>query len=281
MRWFEGDDGEAELSPVRRSGAARKASRVPPRGVAGGCVLALAIGLLAVAAAPARAQRTSYSNWNAWFTLNGEVALTDRWSFLFDVSDRRSGPVNEIQALFARIGASYELSPHVHLAVGGNRSESFPFGKEPSAYKTPEWRLWEHVLVTQELGRLSLSHRYRLEQRFQGKSSDGSGHIDEWVHTGRFRYQVRGTLPVHGNSTPPGGTYLTAADEVFISFGPAVQSNIFDQNRATVAVGWRMTPMWRLEVGYLNQLTLKSSGHEVERNHTLVVSAGFNRPLRR
>lgn len=238
--------------------------------------LALA-ALLSVAPAPhVEAQRATYANWNAWFVVTGEVALSDRWTFLFDVSDRRSGPVDQIQALFARIGASYELTPSVHVAVGGNRSESYPYGKVPSAYKTPEWRLWEHVQLSQRLGRLSLLHRYRFEQRFLGKSSTGDGAIDKWVHAGRFRYKISGTLPLHGQSVAPGGLYVTAADEIFVSYGPSVQNNVFDQNRAAVGIGRRLSSEWRMELGYLDQLALKSSGAEVERNRTMTLTLGYN-----
>lgn len=243
-------------------------------------VLALAALLMVGGARRVEAQRTTYANWNAWFVVTGEVALSERWTFLFDVSDRRSGPVDQIQALFGRIGASYELTPNVHVAVGGNRSESYPYGKVPSAYKTPEWRLWEHVQLSQHLGRLSLLHRYRFEQRFLGKSSTGDGAIDKWVHAGRFRYKISGTLPLHGPSVAPGGLYLTAADEIFVSYGPSVQNNVFDQNRAAVGIGRRLSSEWRMELGYLDQLALKSSGDEVERNHTVTLTLGYNHARR-
>ena len=48
----------------------------------------------------ARGQRETFSNWNAWFILSGDVALDERWSILFDVSARRAGPIDEWQAAF-------------------------------------------------------------------------------------------------------------------------------------------------------------------------------------
>jgi hypothetical protein len=289
-----GHAGDAEGDPPSAPPAAGRAHRLPgrssrpvrsPRRLARRTVarrLLVGFGALAMTAVPRlQAQRTTYANWNAWFVLTGEVELTDRWTFLFDVSDRRSGPVDEIQALFGRVGASYALTPTVHVAVGGNRSESYPYGKVPTAYKTPEWRLWEHVQLSQHLGRLSLLHRYRFEQRFLGKSSTGDGAIDKWVHAGRFRYKISGTLPLRGRSVAPGGLYLTAADEIFVSYGPSVQNNVFDQNRAAVGIGRRLSSAWRMEVGYLDQLSLRSSGQEVERNHTVTLTMGYNHVLRK
>ncbi|MFO0266506.1 MAG: DUF2490 domain-containing protein, partial [Cyclobacteriaceae bacterium] len=66
---------------------------------------------------------------------------------------------------------------------------------------------------------------------------------------------------------------------VFISFGENVKMNVFDQNRAYVALGYRIPKVGRLEFGYLNQLVLKSNGTQVESNHTLQLGLISNIPF--
>lgn len=254
-----------------RHGRQRR-SRRPWRAVVG---LALASSL---AAAPAEAQRTTRTNSNAWFTVNGDVALDERWGILFDVSVRRSGPVDEWQAFFARAGIAYTVSEHVRVAAGANRSESWPYGELPIAYRYPEWRAWQQVVLSHEVGPLDFGHRYRLEQRWQGRRVEGVEGIDHWMRTSRFRYQVRGTLPLRGESIDPGEAYVTLANELFINFGANIQHNIFDQNRASAAVGWRLSRPLRAEIGFLEQLSLKPNGRDVERNHTLTVALSIARP---
>jgi hypothetical protein len=228
----------------------------------------------------ARGQRETFTNWNAWIVLSGDVALDDRWGVLFDVSARRSGPIDEWQAAFARAGVAYAISPRVRVAIGGVRAESWPYGEAPSGYRAPEWRSWQQLLVSHDLGRASLAHRYRLEQRWQGRRPDdgASDEIDHWMRSSRFRYNVRVTLPLAGDDVEPGEGYLAASNELFISFGANVQYIVFDQNRLTGIIGWRISDAWRGELGFLEQSLMGDSGREVVKNHTITVSMGFTRP---
>jgi uncharacterized protein DUF2490 len=238
--------------------------------------------LLLTAVGPLHAQRSTYTNFNAWFVFNGEIDFDERWGLIFDASDRRSGPVDETQAIFVRPGIAFAISPNVRVAVGTSRSESYPYGKFPNPYAYPEWRGWEQLLLLHSTGRVAIQHRYRLEQRWQGaRGADTSDHaINHWVRLSRFRYQMKATLPLHGETVLVHTPYVTTSDELFVGWGKNVKGNVFDQNRAALAIGWRATTSWRGEVGYLNQLILKSDGQHVENNHTLTFTLGFTRAPR-
>lgn len=239
---------------------------------------ALAMAPLAITPRPVRAQRQTWTQWNSWYAVNADVTLSGPWALLADGSIRRSGPVHESQASFIRGGIAYALSPQVRVAVGANWSRTYPYGALPVTYPTTERRTWQQLLLSHDVGRLELSHRYRLEQRFRGRRDDADvDRVDRWERTSRFRYQVRGTLPLRGDQIEPGGYYVTAANEVFVSFGRFVASNVFDQDRATIAVGRRLDANWRTEVGFLEQVLFKPNGIDVERNHTLTMSLGYSR----
>lgn len=229
----------------------------------------------------ARAQRETVDNWNAWFILSGDVALTDRWSVLGDVSARRSGPLNEWQAAFARGGLAYALTPAVRVAAGMVRAESWPFGASPGPYRYPEWRSWQQAVFSHGVGRAGLSHRLRLEQRWLGRrtATEGSG-IDHWMRASRVRYSLRATLPIGGNSGDRAPGYLAASNEMFVSFGANAPRTGFDQNRAAAVVGWRLSTAWRAEVGFLEQTLISGTRRsgEIEQNHTVTVSLSFTRP---
>jgi hypothetical protein len=225
----------------------------------------------------ALAQRQTHTNTNAWFVFNADVAISDRWAVLFDASARRSGPFEEAMANFVRGGLAHEISPHVRVAAGANWSRSYPYGEIPSAYPVDERRVWEQLSLTHEIGRLDVSHRYRLEQRFRGQRNDpGVARIDFWERTNRFRYQVRGTLPLRGDAIEPGEAYVAAGNELFIGIGRNVE-NLLDQNRATVTAGYRLTRNWRTEVSFLEHVIFKSNGIDVERNHTMTFALSYSR----
>jgi hypothetical protein len=217
--------------------------------------------------------RKSYDNVNMWFTYGGEVGLVGRWGLMYDMSLRRSGPLHQLYAEFLRAGVTYAVTPNLRVAVGGNLSETWPYGDVPIAYPTPERRIWEQLQLSQSVSHVALTHRYRLEQRWQGQRPGPDEDVDHWVKTGRVRYQLRAIVPLRGPTLDPRELYLSASDEVFLNFGANVQYNTFDQNRLTFSLGYRANRALRLELGFLEHISLKSSGRQLERNHTLLFGA--------
>jgi hypothetical protein len=228
------------------------------------------------------AQRQTHTNTNAWFVLSGDVAISERWSVLFDASARRSGPVDQAMANFVRSGLAYEVTDDVRVAAGANWSRGYRYGELPSPYPVTEHRTWQQAVISHDLGRLEVSHRYRLEQRWRGQRLDPDvDHIDYWERSSRFRYQVKGTLPLNGDGIDPGDAYVSASNEFFVGIGRNVGTNIFDQNRATLSLGYRATPRWRGEVGFLEHTIFKGNGTDVERNHTFTFTLSYSRPAPR
>lgn len=239
--------------------------------------------LVAVGAVHAGAQRTTYTNFNSWYILGADWGITDRWSAGLDLQERRSGPIRQPQAFFFRPSVNYAVASGVKLAFGMTRSENYPFGKIPIAYQTPEWRIFEQLQLANTIGRVQMTHRYRVEQRWQGKrGADTSDHrIASWLQTGRARYQAKAVLPMHGQNVEVGGGYLTAYDEVFISYGRNVANNVFDQNRAALGYGLRYAREWKAEVGFLQQTSLKSNGKDLEQNATLTFGLYYSREAKK
>jgi hypothetical protein len=225
------------------------------------------------------AQRQTHTNTNGWLVFNADVALDEKWAILFDASARRSGTWDEPMANFVRGGFAYEVTDHVRVAVGANWSRTYPYGELPNDYPVTERRIWEQMQLSHEIGKLDLSHRYRLEQRFRGRRNDPDvDQIDHWERSNRFRYQVKGTLPLRGDAVEPREWYVSLANELFIGIGRNVQYNIFDQDRAAFSVGYRLTRTWRTEAGFLEHVIFKSNGTDVERNHTLTLTLSYSRP---
>ena len=54
------------------------------------------------------------------------------------------------------------------------------------------------------------------------------------------------------------GAFFSLQDEVFFNIGnlSVVNGKYFDQNRAYISIGWRLSPKNNTEIGYMNQLVL-------------------------
>jgi hypothetical protein len=90
------------------------------------------------------------------------------------------------------------------------------------------------------------------------------------------RYRAQALIPLTNKEMKDNTLFLNVNDEVFLGFGEGIGKNILDQNRFIAAVGWRFNANFNIQLGYLNQFVVKSSGTSMERNHTLWTSVVYN-----
>ena len=225
----------------------------------------------ALSGASARAQgvRSTVTNHHSWYSLFTDNAIGGRWALVTDVQFRREHGGGSPQQLLVRPGFLYQLTPGARVGGGYAYIVTHPYGDDPIPAAMPEHRVWEQLSLTHQLGDVGLTHRYRLEQRWIGVGDAlQPSRVASFREESRFRYFVRA---IHGLGRPT-GPFLQAQNEVFVSGGSSARNNLLDQNRLFAGGGWRFTPTWRLEVGYLEQRIWKASGLKAERNHTLSVA---------
>lgn len=241
-----------------------------------------AVLLAAVAVWPLRASAQAQNRvadvaTHAWYQYFGDHRLTDRWEIHTEAQLRRANLLSDKQQLLLRGGVNYALNGQVKLTLGYVYAETYPYGEYPSLAAFPEHRLYQQVLLTPaRLGRLSLSHRYRLEQRwitFPG--------VAEARLLNRARYQVRATVLLNAAQPGPRTLYGFGYDEIFVGFGRHVAANIFDQNRLGTGLGYQLNSVLTLEAGYLHQLAQQRNGRIFEYNHTLTLAVVGNLDIRR
>lgn len=226
--------------------------------------------------AAAAQQRTFDNNLNAWVGYFGDHPVSERWGVHLDVQWRRHDLFSDWQQYVVRPGVNFELSDSVTLTAGYRYGESFPYGDFPSGGRAPEHRLFEQVSVRHDVSdRLRLSHRYRLEQRFNGRAAADTGERD-YRYQNRFRYQLGVTTPLGDAGSE---WYASFSEELLVHFGPNA-ADVFDQNRVFAGVGRKAGRWGRVEGGYLHQLIQRNSGLVYESNHTLRISWLSSAPLR-
>jgi hypothetical protein len=236
----------------------------------------LALALAAPAhAARAQSRRTVRSETNTWLSVTGDVWATPTLGIQTELLYERSDFGRDPQQVELRLGVQRALGPSVRLAVGGTFIHSSPYGPFPARAPFDEYRSWLQATVEHRLAKLTLAHRYRLEERWIERPSSTGGAAD--IAFGlRLRYQARATIPL-ASARHLHAPYVGASDEIFLVAGPHAPYNLVDQNRAYLGVGLRWSPALRTELGYLNQAILRANGTQVENNHTLQLSVALTR----
>jgi hypothetical protein len=211
------------------------------------------------------------NNTNLWLNYVGDHPLFgSRWGVHLEVQNRLSDWGDDWQQLLVRPGINYRWSDQLSASVGWAFVRTYPYGDLPVAEAFDEHRIWEQVLFKHTWLDLEWQHRLRLEQRWIEENSGTN-----WRGENRIRYLLRTTIPV----TQDKKVYVVLWDELFFNFGGNVDANEFDQNRAFIGIGWKLSDSLRLEAGFMEQTLHRRGGELWENNHTPCVWLSSNLPF--
>lgn len=226
--------------------------------------------------------RVHTRNTNAWLMYFGNHKFSEHFGWHAELQLRRSDWFSDRQQFLARTGVDYYLkNGNSRITLGYAFIQTYPYGDFAVPNAFPEHRMWQQFLTSQKLGKVNLSHRYRLEQRWIGNAT--TGEFKEGRYENRMRYMAKATINLTSGEKP---VFFAAYDEIFVNFGKEVAYNLFDQNRLYGAAGFTLSKSIKLEVGYLYQLVqLRSldltttAKNRIEDNHTLQVGLFSNFPF--
>jgi hypothetical protein len=219
-----------------------------------------------------------------WYNVFGTFGISDKWSVHTEYQFRRDDVVKYWQQSLLRVGVNYRLNPRVLFRLGYAWIETYPYGEIPIngfGKDFTEHRLFQMAQLSHKEGIVEFTHRFMLEQRFVGRySSADLDKEDEFPLMHRARYMLRLQLPLKGKDIRDRTPYFAFYDEVFIGFGRNVNANVFDQNRIGLLLGYRFSPQFRLEGGYLNQILqfgrLVNGQNVFQHNNGIIINALVN-----
>jgi hypothetical protein len=181
-----------------------------------------------------------------------------------------------------RPGLNYHISNKAiatlgYAYIGTNRTVSGISGW------IPEHRIWEQFIYNQKFAlsarSTTLQHRFRLEERFIGTAMVDGDELatDDYEFAMRLRYFARMIMPLQKTESFTSGAFVAFQDEAFFNIknnDKVTNGKVFDQNRAYVALGWRFSPKFDLEAGYMNQYVL---GRSLDVSNSIIQVAGYVR----
>lgn len=189
------------------------------------------------------AQNSDFGNWLIYI---GNKKVDSKWNIHNEVQYRNYDAIGDLEQLLLRTGVGYNLSENNHnllLGYGYILSQNYSADTEDKL-DVNEHRIFQQFTSKQKIGNVSLSHRYRFEQRFV-----------ESDFKMRLRYFLAFKVPILKTETSPTKLYLSAYNEVFLN----TESEVFDRNRVYGGLGYQLNNNVRIEAGYMNQLFEHSS----------------------
>jgi hypothetical protein len=180
------------------------------------------------------------NNVGTWFVYFGNQKINDKWNIQSDFQYRDYRFLGQRNQFLARAGLGYNLKPQNHnLLLGYAYIATDAYDEFDNNTSTKiEHRIYQQYLYKNKIGANSLTHRFRLEERFF-PNEFGS----------RARYFISLQKPLGSKTIAKGNTYLSAYNELFVD----INDPKFDRNRLYGGLGYGITESLRIETGYMIQ----------------------------
>ena len=174
---------------------------------------------------------------------------TSPWGIQGDVQFRNWNIAGDLEQLLLRGGLTYKpRNAAILFTAGYGHITTGSFGNDKSTIT--ESRIYQEALFPVKFGsRFQTNHRFRFEQRF----------VEGQDFRTRFRYNLFLNIPLTKQDMEPKTVYLTMYNELFINgqrdIGNGKEVELFDRNRAYIALGYILTKGLKIQLGIMNQTT--------------------------
>jgi hypothetical protein len=187
---------------------------------------------------------------SGWLFLLNNTKFNKNWGAYLDMQLRSADEWGSVRNFLFRPGVTYYLNDQHEFTLGYLLNQTFMKVAGSSDNVLTEHRVWEQYVHKHKLSTISVSHRFRLEQRFIERRANND------LFSQRLRYFIRFILPLQkGKQNFDKGPFAALQNELFFNLQKKkeLNNNIFDQNRAYLAAGYRFSKKLDVEAGYLNQ----------------------------
>ncbi|HTE26395.1 DUF2490 domain-containing protein [Flavitalea sp.] len=213
----------------------------------------------------------SQTTFNGWFGAFSTFKFDKKFSVNVDVQARSTDQLEHLNTFIFRPGLNWHFRKNMIATVGYGYFHIRRMNSGISGY-APEHRIWQQLIINHNAGFIPIQHRFRLEQRFIGKTTVENGDLKVSGNSfaNRIRYFNRAIIPFNGSKPFIHGIFGALQNEVFLNIGDksAVNGKFFDQNRVYLAIGYRLSAKFDLEAGYMNQY-VSGSNDNLSRAHIL------------
>jgi hypothetical protein len=218
--------------------------------------------ILSVAFSLLRSQENSWQvkhTDQVWIGYFNTTILNGKWTVNTDVQYRTKEWMSHSSQALVRTGLNYKCNDKFNVSAG---AAHFRFYVNDLVTKG-EWRTWEEIGINDEFRKLKITHRFRLEQRFNQKT-DKDHPINSYGFSWRFRYKLELQYPVL--KLPKGrSVFFTAGNEIMINAGKEIVYNYFDQNRASLGLLIGFGRNFSLQPQYISIWQQEANGKIINR----------------
>lgn len=187
----------------------------------------------------------------SWNVLSGMYTVNSRWKLFAEAQIRSQQFYSHFSYYEAKGGVGYNFKTNGWVLLGmGHYSTYQPTGDFVNPNVT-EFRIWQQLVLNNNINRLKLEHRYRIEQRFIGSN-----------YRNRFRYRINALFPINNTTIKKKTLYASAYNEIFMcNEGP-----FFEQNRIFGGLGYQFDDHFTILTGMINRFDNVNASLQTSKN---------------
>ncbi len=193
--------------------------------------------LICVQLNPIRAQEdASLGSWNI---VHIDAAFNEHWGGFFEAQLRSLNFYRDYHYYEYKAALEYKIQKNASLALGFGQYRTYNEGGNfVRPMLSDELRLWPQFLLTQNLKRLKIEHRYRAEFRFTNNGFKN-----------RFRLRFGISHPLMEKKIEKGSLKIRANNELFFTN----RAPYFERNRSQIQFAYQPNEKTEIILGYLHQ----------------------------
>ena len=188
-----------------------------------------------------------------WYIANLNYSLNKKFVLYGELQARSQQVADDFYYHELKGGMQYNLPAKnsLFLGTGDYQTYNYPGNfKKPSAIK--EFRIWEQFVLNNNINRIKIEHRYRIEQRWING-----------VYSNRFRYRLNPVIPLNHSTVIANTFFVTAFDEVFFTN----KAPYFLRNRFFAGAGCKFTSAFTLQLGLIRQFDYRKTDDGSGKNY--------------
>lgn len=175
----------------------------------------------------------------SWDIATAMINPNNRFSFWVETQTRSQGLTSDFYYYETKGGAVYNIKKKMAAMLGVGNYHTFDYpGNFKGGALVKEFRLWEQLILNNNIDRVKIEHRYRIEQRWLNGE-----------YRNRFRYRFNPVVPINHPTVVARTLYATAFDEIFFTNN----APYFERNRFFAGAGYQFSDLFAFQAGFIRQ----------------------------
>ena len=174
----------------------------------------------------------------SWHIANFNYHINSKFALYGELQLRSQKLADDFYYHEIKTGIAYNFQTNsVFFGLGNYETYTTP-GNFKKPLVANEFRMWEQFVLNNNINRVKIEHRFRIEQR--------------WIkgeYSNRFRYRINPIVPLNHKTIGPKTVFITAFEEVFFTNKPPY----FIRNRLFGGAGYQFNKLFTFQLGFIRQ----------------------------